>query len=93
MMSGGQEQKIEETVKEREPGVYLFLLGESDPFIEFDADPVCQTQFVVKQISEIHKCNGFLSKRGKTKRVGSETLPAGDYDFHITERVSHQQGK
>ena len=91
MMSGGQEQKIEETVKEREPGVYVFLPEESDPFVDFDVDPVCQTQFVVKQISEDHKFKGYLSKRGKTKRVGTETLPAGNYDFHVTERVSQPQ--
>lgn len=92
-MSGGQEQKSD-TGQEREPGVYVFLPEESDPFIEFDVDPVCQTQFVVKQISEDHKFKGYLSKRGKTKRVGTETLPAGNYDFHITERVPQsQQGK
>ncbi len=93
MISGGQEQKSE-TGKEREPGVYVFLPEESDPFIEFDVYPVCETKSVANQIFEEHKFKGYLTNRGKKKRVATEALRAGDYDFYVTERVSQsQQGK
>ena len=92
MISGGQEQKSE-TGKEREPGVYVFLPEESDPFIDFDVDPVCDTEIALSRIcKKLKVAEGYLSKRGKTKELAVKTLSAGNYDFHITERVS-QQGK
>jgi hypothetical protein len=76
---------------EEEAGVFLFIPGESDPFVVYDPD--CDTDYVVKQISEEHKVKGYLTKRNKIRRYGIKTLPAGDYDFHITEQIAQQPGK
>ncbi len=93
MMGGGQEQKSE-TGKEREPGVYVFLPEESDPFIEFEVNPFCETDIALSRICrKLKVAEGYLSKRGKTKELAVKTLSAGNYDFHITERVPQcQQG-
>ena len=88
MMSGGQEQKIEETVKEREPGVYVFLPDESDPSFEYD--PEVDASSVTDQISKEREVMGYLTKRNSKRRV-LNALSAGEYDFHITERVSQPQ--
>jgi hypothetical protein len=84
-------EKESEMEKEEEAGVFVFLAGESDPFVDYNQD--CDIELVVHQISEELKVKGYLTKRNKTRRVGNKTLPAGDYDFHITERIVQQPGK
>jgi hypothetical protein len=84
-------EKKSEMEKEGEAGVFVFFPGESHPLAEYDPD--CDTEFVVKQISEEHKVKGYLTKRNISRRVGIKTLSAGDYDFHITERIAQQPGK
>eukprot|EP00981_Chlorochromonas_danica_P001907 scaffold398_cov177-Ochromonas_danica.AAC.6 len=79
----------EEEEQEEEGGVFMFFPGESAPFVDYDPD--CDTtEFVVKQISQEHSVKGYLTRRNRTRRVGTKTLPAGDYDFHITERIARQ---
>eukprot|EP00969_Alexandrium_andersonii_P172694 7634543-Alexandrium_andersonii.AAC.1 len=74
-----------------EGGVSVFIPGESDTcgtFLEYDPD--CDTEFVVNQISQEHNVKGYLTRRNRTRRVGSKTLPAGAYHFHITQRIAPQ---
>jgi hypothetical protein len=83
----------EQTSEKEEPCVRVFLLDESEPSFEYD--PNCNTVFVVNQISEERRVKGYLTIRNKSRRrVGTVTLEAGDYDFHITEQTPpQQQGK
>ena len=73
-----------------EPCVRVFFPGVSEPY-EYDADS--DTVFVESRLGKLHHCTGILKKRGRNREVGTTTLKAGDYDFHITDQTPPQQGK
>ena len=83
-----------EIKKEVETSVKVFLPGISYNPYEFEAEPICETQLVLNRICNILEVEeGCLSKRGKIKELATNTLLAGDYDFHIIRRISkHQPG-
>ena len=88
-MMSGEEEKSEEA-KETKPCVLrVFVPGEADP-VSF-ADPPCDLYVVRDIISERCKVKGYLIKRGSTEIIGKKDVPAGDYDFFVTERVSQPQ--
>lgn len=80
---------MSEQTKE-EPCVRIFFPGEPEPY---EYDPDCDTEFVKNELGSFHHCIGGLRKRGSNRGVGTKTLEAGDYDFHITEKTPPQQGK
>ena len=83
----------EQTKSEKEePCVRVFFPNESEPSFEYV--PNSDIVFVANQISEECRVKGYLTIRNKPRRrVGTKTLEAGDYDFHITEQTPPQQGK
>jgi hypothetical protein len=85
-MMSRQEEK-NDTGKEREPGVYVYCPGETDPLFEYD--PEVDLPSELDQISEERKVTGCLTKRNSTRSV-VKVLPAGDYDFHIPTQLNTQ---
>ena len=82
-----QEQKTE-MEQDREPCVRVFIVGRSD-CIEYD--PNSNTQVVKGRLTNAFG-RGLLKRRSNGRGVATETLPAGDYDYQITEQTP-QQGK
>ncbi len=86
-MSG--EGQPSEPVMEREPGVYVFYPGTSDPSFEYDSE--VDALSVADQICKEREVKGYLTKRNSNRRV-LHALPAGYYDFHISEQISRSPG-
>jgi hypothetical protein len=81
----------EQTKSEKEePCVRVFFPYVSEPYLYV---PNSDTEFVKNELGTFHHCIGQLRKRGSKLGVGTKTLEAGDYDFHITEQTPPQQGK
>jgi hypothetical protein len=81
----------EQTKDEKEePCVRVFFPDVSEPYLY---DPDCDTEFVRNKIGQFHHCPGGLRKRGSNRGVGTKTLVAGDYDFHIIAKTHPQPGK
>jgi hypothetical protein len=81
----------EQTKSEKEePCVRVFFPGAFELYLYV---PNSDTEFVKNEIGKLHHCIGILRKRGSKLGVGTKTLEAGDYDFHIIEQTHPHQGK
>ncbi len=73
-----------------EPCVRVFFPGVLEPYLYV---PDSDAEFVQNQVGKRNHCIGILRKRNSKLEVGTKSLEAGEYDFHITEQNPPQEGK
>ncbi len=81
----------EQTKSEKEePCVRVFIHGVLSEAVEYDPD--CSTEIVENKLAKVYG-PGILKRKINGRGVTATTLSSGDYEYHITEQPSHQQGK